>query len=58
MVIVQYVDLGRLKMSEQIKASFNVNEKIWEDFKIYCIKKKLTMTEKLEEMIKEVLKNG
>lgn len=44
-------------MSEQIKASFNVNEKIWEDFKIYCIKKKLTMTEKLEEMIKEVLKN-
>jgi len=45
-------------MSEQIKASFNVNEKIWEDFKIYCIKKKLTMTEKLEEMIKEVLKNG
>jgi len=44
-------------MSEQIKASFNVNENIWEDFKIYCIKKKLTMTEKLEEMIKEVLKN-
>lgn len=44
-------------MSEQIKASFNVDEKIWEDFKIYCIKKKLTMTEKLEEVIKEVLKN-
>ena len=45
-------------MNEQIKASFNVNENIWEDFKIYCIKKKLTMTEKLEEMIKEVLKDG
>ncbi len=45
-------------MSEQIKASFNVNEKIWEDFKIFCIKKKLTMTEKLEDMIKEVLKDG
>ncbi len=44
-------------MDNQIKASFNVNEKIWEDFKIYCIKKKLTMTEKLEEMIKEVLKD-
>ena len=44
-------------MSEQIKASFNVNEKIWEDFKIFCIKKKLTMTEKLEDMIKEVLKD-
>ena len=44
-------------MSEQIKASFNVNEKIWEDFKIFCIKKKFTMTEKLEDMIKEVLKD-
>ncbi len=41
---------------EQIKASFNVNSKLWEDFKIYCIKKKVTMTEKLEELIMKEMK--
>jgi len=30
---------------------------MWEDFKIYCIKHKISMSEKLEEVIKEVLKN-
>jgi transposase-like protein len=43
-------------MTNQIKASFNVDEKLWDDFKIWCIKNKVTMTEKLEELVKEVLK--
>lgn len=43
------------KMNNQIKASFNVDEKLWDDFKIWCIKNKVTMTEKLEELLKEVL---
>lgn len=45
-----------IKMTKQIKASFNVDEKLWDDFKIWCIKNKVTMTEKLEELLKEVLK--
>ena len=45
-------------MIKQIKASFNVDEKLWDDFKIWCIKNKVTMTTKLEELLKEVLKNG
>jgi len=45
-------------MSEEtINSSIRINAKLWEDFKIFCIKKKLTMTEKLEDMIKEVLKD-
>ena len=43
-------------MPQQIKASFNIDEKLWDDFKIWCIKNNVTMTEKLEETIKEVLK--
>jgi len=42
-------------MSEQIKASFNVNEKLWEDFKIACIKNKISMSEKLEELLEELI---
>lgn len=42
-------------MTKQIKASFNVDEKLWDDFKIWCIKNKVTMTEKLEELVKGVL---
>ena len=44
-------------MDEKIvKTSINIREKLLEDFKIYCIKNKVSMTEKLEEMIKEVMK--
>ena len=47
---------GYFAMDKQIKASFNVDEKLWDDFKIWCIKNKVTMTEKLEELLKKVLK--
>jgi len=46
-------------MDEKIvKTSINIREKLLEDFKIYCIKNKVSMTEKLEEMIKkEIVKH-
>ena len=34
------------------------NAKIWEDFKIWCIKHKISISEKLDELIREVLKSG
>lgn len=40
-------------MSEETtNTSVRVNSKLWEDFKIYCIKNKISMSEKLEEVIK------
>ena len=36
--------------------SIRVNAKLWEDFKIWCIKNKVSMSEKLEEVIKEIMK--
>jgi hypothetical protein len=42
--------------NEQTNTSIRINAKIWEDFKIWCIKNKVTMTDKLEEMIRGVLK--
>lgn len=39
-----------------ITTSIRIKEKIWEDFKIWCIKNKISMSEKLEEVIKEVMK--
>ena len=46
-------------MDEKIvKTSINIREKLLEDFKIYCIKNKVSMNEKLEEMIKkEIVKH-
>ena len=41
---------------ETTTSSIRINPKIWEDFKIWCIKNKVAMSEKLEEMIKETLK--
>lgn len=44
--------------NETTNTSVRVNAKMWEDFKIYCIKHKISMSEKLEEVIKEVLKSA
>ena len=43
-------------MTNQIKASFNVDEKLWDDFKIWCIKNKVTMTDKIDELIRKEIK--
>ena len=43
--------------SEIINTSIRVNSKLWEDFKIWCIKNKVSMSEKLEEVIKKVMKD-
>jgi len=40
---------------EIINSSIRVNVKLWEDFKIACIKNKISMSEKLEELINEEL---
>jgi Txe/YoeB family toxin of Txe-Axe toxin-antitoxin module len=37
-------------------SSIRINPKVWEDFKIWCIRNKVAMSEKLEEMIKEVMR--
>jgi hypothetical protein len=41
--------------NETTTSSIRINPKVWEDFKIYCIKNKIAMGEKLEELIKGVL---
>lgn len=41
---------------ETINTSIRVNAKLWEDFKIYCIKHKISMSEKLEEIIMEIIR--
>ncbi|HJX50117.1 MAG TPA: hypothetical protein VJ438_01510 [Candidatus Nanoarchaeia archaeon] len=41
---------------ETSTSSIRINPKVWEDFKIWCIRNKVAMSEKLEEMIKEVMK--
>ena len=44
-------------MSEERKTtSIKIKPSVWENFKIYCIRNKIEMSEKLEEVIKEVLK--
>ena len=44
--------------NETTNTSVRVNTKLWEDFKIWCIKHKISMSEKLEELVREVLENG
>ena len=45
-------------MSEETtNTSIRVNAKLWEEFKIWCIKNKISMSEKLEEVIKEIMKD-
>ena len=39
-------------------AGIGGNRKLWEDFKIWCIKNKTSISEKLAEVIKEVMKDG
>ena len=41
---------------ETINTSIRVNSKLWEDFKIWCIKNKVSMSEKLEEIIRSIIK--
>ena len=41
---------------ETSTSSIRINPKVWEDFKIWCIRNKVAMREKLEEMIKKVMK--
>ena len=41
---------------DQTTTSIRINAKLWNDFKIWCIKNKITMTEKLEELIRGLLK--
>ena len=43
---------------ETSTSSIRINPKVWEDFKIWCIRNKVAMSEKLEEMIKkEIIKH-
>lgn len=52
---------GICKMTEEniVKTSINIKEKLLEDFKIYCIKNKVSMTDKIDELIrKEIKKDG
>lgn len=39
-----------------VKTSINIKEKLLEDFKIYCIKNKISMTEKIDELIRKEIK--
>jgi len=39
-----------------VKTSINIKEKLLEDFKIYCIKNKISMTEKMDELIRKEIK--
>jgi hypothetical protein len=41
----------------KIKTSIIIDEKLLEDFKIYCIKNKVTMTDKLDELIRKEITN-
>lgn len=39
-----------------VKTSINIKEKLLEDFKIYCIKNKVSMTDKIDELIRKEIK--
>lgn len=41
--------------NETTTSSIRIDPKLWMDFKLYCIKNKIAMSEKLEELIKGVL---
>ena len=44
---------------ETTTSSIRINPKVWGDFKIWCAKNKMSISRKLEEVIKEILeKNG
>ena len=39
-----------------VKTSINIKEKLLEEFKIYCIKNKISMTDKIDELIRKEIK--
>lgn len=39
------------KQTEKAKTSLILNQKIWEDWKVYCIRNRIGIAEKLEEII-------
>jgi hypothetical protein len=41
---------------ETSTSSIRIEPKLWMDFKLHCIKNKIAMSEKLEELIKEELR--
>lgn len=45
-------------VNETTTSSIRINPKTWEEFKIWCIKNKISMSEKLEEVIKGIMKDG
>lgn len=40
-------------VNETTTSSIRINPKTWEEFKIYCIRNKVSISEKLEELIKK-----
>jgi len=41
------------------KHNFSIEDRVWEEFKIYCIKKKTTATQVISDHIKKLIgKNG
>jgi hypothetical protein len=44
-----------MTIKETSTSSIRIEPKLWMDFKLYCIKNKIAMSEKLEEMIKKEL---
>lgn len=40
-----------------IKTSINIEEKLLKEFKIYCIKQGVSMTDKIDEIIRKEIKN-
>ena len=41
---------------EDFTTSIRVNPDIWAEFKVWCFRNHIAMSEKLEEIIKEVIK--
>lgn len=39
-----------------VKTSLNIKEKLLQDFKIYCIKQSVSMSEKIDEIIRKEIK--
>jgi len=56
----EILNCWRRKMTKEERktTSIKINPFIWEDFKIYCIRQRVEMSEMLEELIKEVIKKG
>lgn len=44
------------KEEQVVKTSINIKEQLLEDFKIYCIKNKVSMTDKIDELIRKEIK--